>query len=250
MFPKLTRRPAILSALFITSLLLTSGAAAQDKKPEPAQPPQPAPGVGRGDPTPGPTPGPDGPFRQAEVTRKAVILSKPAPGYTEEARKNNVTGAVRLRAVLDVSGQVTRISVIKPLPDGLTEKAIAAARQIKFQPAQKDGRTVSQYIVLEYNFVDVADDNEVAREAVILEKPEPEYTEEARALKVEGRVVLFVLLRKDGTAQPWSTLDGLPHGLTEKAQEAVTRIRFKPAEKDNGLPVNVIRRVEYVFSLK
>lgn len=91
-------------------------------------------------------------FNQKDVTRKAVITFKPEPGFTEEARKNNVTGVVRLRAVLSSSGGVTNISVIKPLPDGLTEKAISAARQIRFQPAQKDGRTVSQYIVLEYNF--------------------------------------------------------------------------------------------------
>ena len=68
------------------------------------------------------------------------------------ARKNNVTGVVRLRAILSASGAVTNITTVKSLPDGLTEKAIAAARQIKFRPAQKDGRTVSQYVVLEYNF--------------------------------------------------------------------------------------------------
>jgi len=91
-------------------------------------------------------------FKPAEVTRKAVITAKPEPGFTEEARKNNVTGTVRLRAVLSASGSVQGISVVKGLPDGLTEKAIAAAKQIRFTPAQKDGRTVSQYVTLEYNF--------------------------------------------------------------------------------------------------
>jgi protein TonB len=91
-------------------------------------------------------------FKPGEVTRKAVITLKPEPGFTEEARKNNVTGVVRLRAVLSSSGAVTNITPIKSLPDGLTEKAIAAARQIRFTPAQKDGRAVSQYITLEYNF--------------------------------------------------------------------------------------------------
>ncbi|MDQ5835726.1 MAG: energy transducer TonB [Acidobacteriota bacterium] len=86
------------------------------------------------------------------MTRKAVITFKPEPGFTEEARKNNVTGAVRLRAILSAGGGVTGISVVKGLPDGLTEKAIAAARQIRFTPAEKDGHAVSQYIVLEYNF--------------------------------------------------------------------------------------------------
>ena len=86
------------------------------------------------------------------MTRKAIITFKPEPGFTEDARKNNVTGLVRIRAVLSASGEVTSISVVKGLPDGLTEKAIEAARQIKFRPAQKDGHTVSQYVVLEYNF--------------------------------------------------------------------------------------------------
>jgi TonB family protein len=92
------------------------------------------------------------PFRQNEVTRKAMITFKPEPGFTEEARKNNVTGVVRLRAILSASGSVTGITTVKGLPDGLTEKAIAAARQIRFTPAEKDGRAVSQYVVLEYNF--------------------------------------------------------------------------------------------------
>jgi TonB family protein len=91
-------------------------------------------------------------FQPREVTRKAVITSKPEPSFTEEARKNNVTGLVKLRLVLSSGGSVTNISVIKGLPDGLTEKAIAAARQIRFQPAQKDGRAVSQWITIEYNF--------------------------------------------------------------------------------------------------
>jgi TonB family protein len=92
------------------------------------------------------------PFKTAEVTRKAVITSKPEPGFTEEARKNNVTGVVRLRAILSAGGSVQGISVVKGLPDGLTERAISAAKQIRFTPAEKDGRTVSQYVTLEYNF--------------------------------------------------------------------------------------------------
>ena len=86
------------------------------------------------------------------MSRKAVITSKPEPGFTEEARQNNVTGVVRLRAVLAADGRVRNVVAIKRLPDGLTEKAIAAARQIRFTPAEKDGRAVSQYVTLEYNF--------------------------------------------------------------------------------------------------
>ncbi|HEY1404916.1 MAG TPA: energy transducer TonB [Pyrinomonadaceae bacterium] len=91
-------------------------------------------------------------FRVNEVTRKAQITAKPEPLYTEEARKNQVIGTVRLRLVLSASGQVTGITPLTKLPDGLTEKAIEAARRIGFTPAEKDGRKVSQYVTIEYNF--------------------------------------------------------------------------------------------------
>ena len=92
------------------------------------------------------------PFAQRDVTRKAVITSKPEPSFTEEARKNNVTGYVRLKMILGANGNVSNIQVVKGLPDGLTERAIAAAHQIRFQPAQKDGRSVSQWVTVEYSF--------------------------------------------------------------------------------------------------
>lgn len=94
----------------------------------------------------------DGPYKSSELVQKVVLVYKPEPGFTEEARQHNVSGVVRLRAVLTSSGKVTDISVVKGLPDGLTERAIAAARRILFFPARKDGREVSQYVVLEYNF--------------------------------------------------------------------------------------------------
>ncbi len=91
-------------------------------------------------------------FSGKDVTSKARILSKPEPQYTEDARKNQVTGTVVLRAVFSSSGQVTQIRAVSGLPYGLTERAIAAARMIKFTPATKDGHTVSMWFQLEYNF--------------------------------------------------------------------------------------------------
>jgi len=93
-----------------------------------------------------------GVFRSSELTTKAIIFSKPEPSYTEQARHHNTRGVVRLSAVLAADGQVKNILAIKRLPDGLTENAIAAARQIKFTPATLDGQPVSQLVVLEYNF--------------------------------------------------------------------------------------------------
>jgi TonB family protein len=94
----------------------------------------------------------DKPFTTRTVTKKANIRSKAEPLYTESARKFGVTGVVRLRLILSASGEVSKITPVKTLPHGLTQKAVEAAGRIKFDPAIKDGRKVSQYATIEYNF--------------------------------------------------------------------------------------------------
>jgi len=87
-----------------------------------------------------------------EVEQRAKLLLKPEPQYTEEARRNQITGTVMLRVVFSNAGHVEQIHAVQTLPFGLTEKAIAAARQIRFVPATKAGRPVSVWMQLEYNF--------------------------------------------------------------------------------------------------
>lgn len=87
-----------------------------------------------------------------DVVQKATIISKPEPAYTEEARLAGISGVVRLRLVLGFDGRVHNIAVMRSLSHGLTEKAIRAARNIKFIPAMKNGVPVSQYVMVEYNF--------------------------------------------------------------------------------------------------
>ena len=91
-------------------------------------------------------------FGPREATERVRVLSKAEPSYTESARKYSVQGTVILRAVFSKDGRVTNIKVVKGLPHGLTQAAITAAQRIEFTPATKDGRPVSQYIQLEYNF--------------------------------------------------------------------------------------------------
>jgi tetratricopeptide (TPR) repeat protein len=86
------------------------------------------------------------------VTTKARIFSKPEPQYTEEARSKLVTGRVIIGATFGADGTVSHLLVVKDLPCGLTERSMNVARQIKFTPALIDGRPVSTFIRLEYNF--------------------------------------------------------------------------------------------------
>jgi TonB family protein len=91
-------------------------------------------------------------FQSKQVSLKVGVVLKPEPRYTERARMKQIVGTVVLRGVFSSSGTLTNITVLRKLPEGLTERAIDAAKKIRFIPAIKDGRFVSMWIQLEYNF--------------------------------------------------------------------------------------------------
>jgi TonB family protein len=93
------------------------------------------------------------PLTGKEVAVRAVIKSKPEPGYPREARRCGAQGVVKLRIILGADGRVRdEMEVLEGLPCGVTDEAIKAARRIEFEPARKDGRPVSQYVIVIYNF--------------------------------------------------------------------------------------------------
>ncbi len=91
-------------------------------------------------------------YKSKEVDTKIKLKSKPPPDYTDIAKSKEIRGTVVLKCVFSANGKVTNFEVMAGLPYGLTEKAIEAAMKIKFIPATKDGRNVSMWMLLEYNF--------------------------------------------------------------------------------------------------
>lgn len=91
-------------------------------------------------------------FGEGEVTRPAVIIHKPLARYNPVARAAMISGKVRLRLLLSASGEVTNIEVLKGEKGGLAGGAVATAKYIRFLPAEKDGRAVSQYAETDYTF--------------------------------------------------------------------------------------------------
>ena len=79
-------------------------------------------------------------------------------------------------------------------------------------------------------------------------KPTPMYTDEARALKVEGDVVLDVEFAASGHVRVLGVARGLGHGLDEAAVRAAAAIRFKPA-RAAGRSVDFRTTVHIVFRL-
>jgi len=82
----------------------------------------------------------------------------------------------------------------------------------------------------------------------IFSKPNPEYTEEGRRLKIDGEVRLEVLFSSTGQVNVVRVLQGLGHGLDEEAVKAAQQIKFKPA-LHQGQPVDSTAVVRIIFQL-
>lgn len=84
--------------------------------------------------------------------------------------------------------------------------------------------------------------------AEILSKPLPSYTVEARALRIQGEVLLEVVLQASGNLHVVRVVQGLGHGLDDNAVKAAEQIRFKPAMRD-GRPADSTVVLHVVFQL-
>ena len=79
-------------------------------------------------------------------------LKHPDPQYSEEARAANLEGTCVLVLVVNAEGKPQDINVSRSLGMGLDERAIEAARNWTFKPAQKDGKPVAVVISIVMSF--------------------------------------------------------------------------------------------------
>jgi TonB family protein len=129
-----------------------SGTATGDSRPQPTHAAVQQSGFGDAD-VPAP---PSARSHSAEVTATpglpAEILSKPTPVYTEEARNLKIEGEVLLEVVLEASGSLRVVRVVRGLGHGLDDNAVKAAEQIRFKPATRNGQAADSTVVLHIIF--------------------------------------------------------------------------------------------------
>jgi TonB family protein len=89
---------------------------------------------------------------QQPATTPIVVLSKPLPQYTADARDAHIQGDVTLEVRFTADGQVEVLRVVSGLGHGLDEQARVAAGRIHFKPATRDGKAVDQVSVIHVAF--------------------------------------------------------------------------------------------------
>lgn len=148
---------------------------------------------------------------------------------------NGQGGANGARGVMASSGFGSGVATTsaRSTPNGAVHQAgfgngdVAAPPTVQSHPAEVEAKVVP---------------------AEILSKPTPTYTDEARAKRIEGEVLLEVIFEASGKLRVLKIVRGLGHGLDDSAVRAAEQIRFKPALKD-GQPSDSTAVVHIIFQL-
>jgi TonB family protein len=194
------------------------------------------------------------------------LIYKADPVYPEIAKAAHVQGAVILHAIISKTGTVERLDVISG-PGMLVSSAQDAVRQWKYKPYLLNGEPVEVETSITVNYtmadstpligpVPPADEANAGVKQIgggvtspkLISQPESNYTELAKQDKVEGVVLINMVVDEQGLPQHLHVSRGLGDGLNEKAVEAVKQYRFKPA-MENGKPVAVWLNVEVEFKI-
>ncbi|HWN98156.1 MAG TPA: TonB family protein [Blastocatellia bacterium] len=84
---------------------------------------------------------------------------------------------------------------------------------------------------------------------VLVNNPVPRYPEEARKLKIQGAVSMFVFITENGEVKSVLLFRKLVPGLDEQALEAARQLKFTPASR-NGQPIPCWKKVQIEFHLR
>jgi len=167
----------------------------------------------------------------------------------DAARKNGVTGTVKVDVVLGENAKTRDIVVTDGLPHGITEAVTKILQTLYFEPARLKGKPVSSRMQFEFVITAVYNENDknVAK-AKVLSKLEAPYPSDYTGEKVKGKVSVMVLFMEDGFLKVMGVSSTMPREFDRAAAEAAKNIKFTPAvHKKSKKNVSQQLTVEFEF---
>lgn len=156
------------------------------------------------------------------------------------------------------TGKIERAQIVHSLTCDLDKEAIAFLADCQFYPARKDGKSVPSQIDVEVSFktkYPLASYDGVYRVGggvsapKAINTPDPIFAEAARMEKIQGAVVLWLVVNSQGLPEHITVMKSLDPRLDREAIEAVKQWRFEPSMKDSQ-PVATMINVEINYKLK
>ena len=156
--------------------------------------------------------------------------------------------AYRLLAEIDIAkgdfdAAITSLeTALRFSPDADTEDAARLRERI--EQSREFAENLKRFAVLEAG--QKAPD--IVR-PVLLNLAQPRYTEEARALRIQGTVSMGILVTENGDVDSVLIFRGLGHGLDEQAREVARKLKFSPATQSDK-PLAYWTKLSVEFNLK
>jgi TonB family protein len=217
---------------------------------------------------PQPRPDKDGVYFAVPGIITPVVIDRAPVEYPANAPDSAVEGMTVLKLVVSEEGTATDIEVVASHGDAFDRAAIDALQRCKFDPATLNGKPVPIHIFARVRFFEdkretyprilahyglgagirAPSTRNFDQPPVPLNAVPAEYSDKARKAKVQGVVLVSTMISDDGSPTDIKVVKGLGMGLDEKAVEAVSKYRFRPAMKD-GEPVAARITIEVNFRL-
>jgi TonB family protein len=188
------------------------------------------------------------------------IVEAVAAVYPADVETDGSKGRCLLSLVVGIGGIPENIHPVNCRSgEAAVAAAIDAVQKSKFAPGHLNEQPVPVHVQVRVVFTA---DHAPALPAIVerslccnhttppklIHSVDPQYSEEARRIKLQGVVTVSGLVTETGEMTDVQVVKSLGHGLDEKAVEAVSQYRFRPAMKD-GKPVAARISVQVNFRL-
>ncbi len=219
------------------------------------------------------TPDKDGAYRLGDGITAPVLMNAVPAAYPQDATETDRPHMITLAVVVGVDGAPTSVHPVNPNGSAFQDCAIAAVQQSRFKPGTLEGKPVPVLVYVRVPFFHLAAavprmlphygqtggfQSQVSRDPLAMQPGDtapkatnvanPEYSEEARRKKIQGVVMVSVLVTAEGEPTDIRLEKSLGYGLDEKAVEAASEYRFQPGVR-NGNPVPMRIMMEMSFKL-
>lgn len=176
------------------------------------------------------------------------IVTKPSPAYPEGGCAAHAFGAVAMKVIIARDGHVKSVEAVSGHPL-LREPYVEAVRRYRYHPYLLNGKPVEVQTTVVLNPSINCDAAKALGETQplrvsggiiagnILTKVQPSFPEEARQKHINGTVVVYVVIGKDGYIKTAQAISG-PELLRKPYVDAVRQWVYKPYLL-NGNPVEV-----------
>jgi TonB family protein len=234
-----------------------------------------------------PVPDKDGVYRIGPGIAAPVIARAAPAAYPSGVSENDVPHVCFVSAVIGSDGVPQNLLLLNPHSSVYDQPAIDAVKQSTFQAGTLDGKPVPVLIYvrvpfrrlepaiptvmpryprivatrMQGNWNTPGDDDSQLRDQddpvklrrtdtppVATHWVEAEFSDQARRERFSGAVMISMIVNEEGMPTNLKVVRSVGHGLDEKALEAASQYRFKPALRD-GKPVAVRITMEISFRM-